>query len=170
MKTRIKIKGLKIDTRGFTKTFNEALDTQLRQAARAWLKEVIIHVPIWLGTSRGSLIPLGQFLRVAIPITPNPKAHPRAGLGPTAGTAQGFFEFKHLEKGVTFTFRTEVFHFIQNELYPHDPEVFHLIEQTPWKSFRYGRQAFDKYLQENLKNKIPKIKDFVIREDIYIKG
>ncbi len=167
MKTRIRLKSINIDSKRFTETLYKELETIMRNATRAWLRSVIEHVPVYLGTSRGSLVPLGQYLRVAIPITPAAHAHPRPGLGPEAGAAQGFFEFKRLQKKIQFSFKTNVAHYIINEFTDPRPEI-HLTHDAPWHSFQFGREAFDRYLAENLKNRLPKIKDFIVREDIFI--
>ncbi len=70
----IELKGfftkLTLDPGRYTKTLDKSMNVQLRQAARAWLRAVILKVPVWTGMSRGSLRPLGAFLRVAVPISP----------------------------------------------------------------------------------------------------
>ncbi len=170
MKTRIRIRGFKFSRGSFTKTFNEAIDKEVRMAARAWLRAVMQEVPVYLGAARGSLIPLGQFLRVAVPISPNPNAKPRAGLGPEEGARQGRFEFKHLQKVVSFSFSTNVAHYIFNEYNEAPNPPFRLIHETPWHSFEKGIEAFESYLTENLQKNIPKITDYLLREDIYLKG
>lgn len=172
MKIKIKFVYIKLNKGAFTKALAESLETQNRQAARAWLRAVIIKVPTWTGEARGSLRPLGQFLRVAIPIVPsNSKWAQRAieqGHTAEAGEAKGRFEFKNEGgKRFVFVFSSDVVHYLINEFYNVKPPI-HLITLSPWFSFRAGKLAYKKYLNENLKEKIPKIKSFQTSEIRYI--
>jgi hypothetical protein len=166
LKTNLKLVYLKLDKGEFTKSVLEAVDTQNRQAARAWLKAVLIIVPTYTGMARGSLKPLGQFLRVAIPI--NPVAH-RRGHSIATGEAKGSFQFSQGKPLATFSFRTDVAHFLINNYYDVS-DIIHLIEPVPWQAFKAGADAYDNYIKENLKKKIPKISSFLIREVIQIKS
>jgi hypothetical protein len=169
MKVTIKMVYIKLNKGDFTKTLIESLETQNRQAARAWLKAVITRVPIWTGMAQGSLRPLGQYLRVAIPITPS--SSPRAqiaiahGQNITAGEAMGHFQFKvEAGKRIVFIYKTDVIHYLINEFYDVRPEIHLTHEPVPWFSFRVGKAAYKQYLTENLKKKIPKIKSFLTSE------
>ncbi len=167
LKAKIKLIYLKLDKVKFTKTLIEKLETQNRQAARAWLRAVILKVPVWTGMAAGSLKPLGAFLRVAIPISPSSSSQAqsamRRGQTEAAGEALGKFEFKNEDgQRFVFVFSTGVIHYLQNEYYA-APPGFHLIEETPWYSLRAGSIAYKQYMKENLKNKIPKLKSFIVR-------
>ena len=172
MKVKIKLVYLKLNKGAFTKTLTEAIEVQSRQAARAWLKAVLTKVPTWTGEARGSLKPLGQFLRVAVPITPSPSKWARRAIaeGHTAesGEAQGHFQFKN-EGGTRFVFifKTDVVHYLINEFYNVKPPI-NLIDPAPWFSLRAGKKAYTEYLNTNLKQKIPKIKSFLTSEIRYI--
>lgn len=48
-----------IDLIGYKKSLDKIMTVQIRQAAREWLRAVIPRVPVYTGTSRGSLQPLG---------------------------------------------------------------------------------------------------------------
>jgi hypothetical protein len=165
---KVKLIYIKLNKGEFNKTLIKNLEKLNREAARAWLKAVITRVPVWSGEARGSLRPLGQFLKEAIPI--NPSSSPgalramAAGHTAAAGEAQGSFEFK-IEGGrrVVFIFNTQVVHYLINEYYP-APEPNNLITETPWYSFRAGRIAYDQYITQNLKTSIPRIKSYITRE------
>jgi hypothetical protein len=167
MNIKIKLVYVKLDQVKFTKAITEAMETQNRQAARAWLRAVLTKVPQWTGEARGSLRPLGQFLRVAVPIQiSDSKWAKRAieqGHTAEAGEAQGHFAFKTESNRFTFEFNTDVIHYLINEFYNYNPPI-HLIQAVPWFSFRAGKAAYKQYLSENLKNKIPKLKSYLIRE------
>lgn len=173
MKIKIKLVYLKLNQGAFTKALTESLEVQNRQAARAWLKAVLTKVPVWTGEARGSLRPLGQFLRVAIPISPisasrEAKRAISEGHTAEAGEAQGHFQFKNEGgKRFVFIFNTDVAHYLINEFYNVKPPI-NLIQPAPWFSFRAGKIAYKQYLSDNLKQKIPKIKSFLTSEVRYI--
>jgi hypothetical protein len=173
MKVKIKLVYLKLDKGAFTKTFTEAMETQNRQAARAWLRAVLIKVPVWTGEAKGSLRPLGQFLKVAVPIGPisttrEAKRAISEGHTVAAGEGQGHFQFKNEDgKRFVFIFKTDVVHYLINEFYNVKPPI-NLIQPVPWFSLRAGKAAYKQYLNDNLKQKIPKIKSFLTSEIRYI--
>jgi len=157
-----KIKLIKIDRRGYTEALGKAVDVQIRQAARAWLREVMIHIPVYSGMAKGSLLPLGRFLNVAIPIQPVAK---RKYGDVAAGDALGSFKFERDDNFVwTFSFSTEVPHFLINEFNVGlgSPPLRH---PTPWNSFAAGKVAWTQYLTTELSRKIPKISEWITLED-----
>jgi hypothetical protein len=167
LKTKIKLVYLKFDNAKFNKTLIENLETLSRQAARAWLRAVLLHVPTYTGEARGSLRPLGAFLRVAIPISPSSSRQAQYAMshGHTAdaGEGQGKFEFTIVGAKVSFSFSSDVMHYLINEFYDVSDQI-HLKEQVPWHSFAAGKLAYKNYINENVKTKIPKLKSFVLRE------
>jgi hypothetical protein len=162
MKPKLALKGLKFNKEAYSKALDEVLDIQIRQAARAWLRAVYPLVPVWTGESRGSLIPLGQYLRIAIPIVRNPSAdrHGYSWRNEAHGIPKGHFNFEHLKTLVRFSFSTDVKQYIINEESNPNPPI-HLIHSAPWKSFEAGREAFFAYLRENLSKKLPQLKKYV---------
>lgn len=148
----------KLDVTKYTEALEEAIETQIRQAAREWLRAVIPKVPVWTGTARGSLQPLGRFLRVAIPISPVAR---RKGMGPEVGASKGTFKFQRRGRRFVFTASSTVDHFIQNNFYQAPTPPFHLKEPTPWKAFEAGDEAFIRYIKANLVKRIPKLKEFI---------
>ena len=148
----------KLDTNKFTAALEKQIAVQMRQAAREWLRAVIPKVPVWAGTSRGSLQPLGRFLRVAVPISPVAE---RKGQGPEVGASQGAFNFSRTGHRFVFSATTHVPHFVQNNFYNAPNPPFHLRNQTPWLAFQAGDEAFKKYITDHVAKRIPKIKDFI---------
>lgn len=53
-----------------TKTLDRILGQIIREAAREWLRALVVEVPVQTGMAKGALQPLGRFLRVAVPIRP----------------------------------------------------------------------------------------------------
>jgi len=165
LKFRGRISFPKLDAAKYTQALEDAVETQMRQAAREWLRAVVPKVPVWAGTSRGSLQPLGRFLRVAIPINPLVQ---RKGAGPNVGASKSSFKFERIGRRFIFSVSTGVDHFIQNNFYEAPNPPFHLKEPTPWKAFEAGEEAYLKYIKENLTKKIPKIKNFIRYKTIVV--
>jgi hypothetical protein len=168
MKTKIKLKVMKLSDGKYTETFNTALETQIRQAARAWLRTVITRVPVYSGMARGSLIPLGQYLRVAIPIHPteSSKRHGYKKDRISEGEAKGGFDFSKTKTLFKFHFSTDVAHYQFNEFNDPRPIIKLQHEPIPWHSMEAGRESFDQYLAENLPDKIPKLSKYIVSEEI----
>ncbi len=173
-KTNIRLVYLKFDKDAYIKDLKEKLEVQNRQAARAWLRAVILNVPVWTGEARGSLRPLGQFLRVNVPINPSSSKWAQRAIaqGHTAeaGAAQGKFEFKiEGQARVIFEFETSVIHYLINEFYNVKPPI-HLINEVPWYSLKAGKAAYKTYVNENVRKSLPKLKSYLIREVRTISG
>jgi hypothetical protein len=166
LSVRAKVNIIKFDKQGYTEALGKAVQVQIRQAAREWLRAVILKVPVYTGMAKGSLLPLGRYLRVAIPIVPDPIAQKRFGRGPQDGESLGLFDFKQINQYVwQFQYATEVQHYLINEftIGLGSPP---LRNPTPWHSFEAGKEAWDQYLQENLKSKIPKISSYISTVEI----
>lgn len=160
------IKEITLDISKYTKTFNEAMEREVRLAAREWLAAVIPSIPVYSGASRAAFLPLGRFLRQSIPIVPAENALKRKWganqvHGIPAGEALGSFIFKNENQHYSFEFSSGVPQFLTNDINVGlgSPPLIH---PTPWNSIEIGNAAFREYLLTNLKKKIPKIRDFII--------
>lgn len=158
------------DPKTYKKSFDEAMEVQMRQAARAWLRAMLTAElpvvrrgtgsskgipPVWTGTARGTLIPLGRFLRVAIPISPKVR---RPGRGPDVGAGKGKYNFDKSYDRYYFRFSTQLAWYTINEFNASDLPLTH---QTPWKGFEIGQKAFQDYCNTEMAKKLPKIRDSV---------
>ncbi len=155
---------LSIDVQRYTKTLDENMKIQVRQAAREWLRAVIQKVPVWAGSSRGSLQPLGRFLRVAIPINPRVTL---PGRGPSVGAQQSDFSFDSPRRGVyEFAFDEQVAHYRINEFFDVTQFGFKLLNPTPWHSFVAGEAAFQRYVEDVMPGRLPRIEDSIVQTRI----
>lgn len=163
------IKGLKLNKGKFVKTFDEDMKVQIRQAARAWLRDIIEHIPVYSGMSIASLLPLGGYLHVAIPINVNPSSlthrYGNEPHGIAAGQLAGGYAFLDDNFKYTFQFSTDVPQFIINDISTGlgSPP---LLNPTPWNATEQAGFAFQNYLNENLKERVPKVSDFVYTQTI----
>lgn len=169
-KFTLQLKKIKFNKAQYSKTLTEALEAQVRQAARAFLRAALEKVPTYTGMARGSLIPLGRFLNVSIPIELTfDKKHgheDRTALGEQAGRKAFNFSSGNKTK-FTFSFELKVLHYLINE--GTKDAIPNLRNPTPWLSLDAGLEAFYGYLRENLEDKVPRIKDFVVKETFVIK-
>ena len=142
--------------------FNAALrkvaEQQVRQAAREWLRAVIPRIPVFTGTARGTLQPLGRFLKVAVPISP---IATRKDKGPNVGESRTRPYYFHRDGDRHyFRFNTDLGYFIQNEFYHAPNPPFKLTHPTPWNAIIEGNLAFEAYIKTTLPQRIPKIRDY----------
>lgn len=141
--------GLRFDWQRYMVDLDAALRLQLRLAARAWLREVILSVPSWTGQSRGSLQPIGRFIGVMVdaPVSATAPGD-RSGLG----RAQQAFNFTAAGGLYLMHWETHVPHYLINEYYQVN---LPLLNPTPWLSLDAGERAWYAYIQANLLRNIP---------------
>lgn len=134
------------------------MEVQLRQAARAWLRATIQHVPIWTGMSMGSFRPLGAFLRIKIPIKPELYI-----IGRTIERGAAASEYKFMKQGTKYTFEFDegVASYAINEYFNVNPPL-HLKTPGPWYSFRYGEAAFQEYVEKEMPNRFPRVEEALV--------
>ena len=177
----LKFKGhfekLSIDERRLRKDFGAALLTQVKQASREFLRAVIDKVPVHTGMSRGGLRPLGRLLRMSIPIDPLVRSKDKS---PAKGDIRSLADLDDSDPfRPSIKLNIDIAHYQENELqttkrvFSGDgvlrPGTARLKNPVPWKSFEAGRKAFREYLRNNLKRRLPKIKDFVVRTRVEIR-
>lgn len=165
---------LRIDGK-FTETLEKAIETMMRQAARAWLRAVIVKVAVWTGFALGSIKfargnggDLARFLNVAVPITRagGLKRTPRWYYSPSGERTEkrpenagryAQFSFTSGRHIFTFRFRDDVVHFMLNNFYDS------VSPTSPWNAIAAGHEAFKEYIKENI-HKLPKIGRYIIKE------
>jgi len=158
---------LGIEIERYSKSLDAAISAQIRQAAREWLKAVILKVPIWTGTSMGSLQPLGAYLKVKVP---DHYVAVRKGYGPSVGRANQEFSFSRKGYVWTFSFTEEVAHYLVNEYFNANLLGYKLITPGPYGSFYAGEVAFENYINEYLAKRVPNLKDFISINYVKIVG
>jgi hypothetical protein len=148
------------DSKKFNEALRTAVSTQVRQAARAFVRKAVVKVPVDTGQARGTFLPLGRFLRVSVPIGgASPKANKSSNTG-SSGTNQLLFRFTTEKNGVYFEIEPQLFYFWFNDFFAHNYPNGQL--PTPWQSLESGKKAFLDYMQNVAPTKLPKLKDFVI--------
>ena len=148
---------LKYDIEGHKKKVHEALQVQMRQAAREWLRAAIPLVPVYSGMARASLRPRARG-------TPGGRAD--RSPGPAHGPPQPRprreqQRFSFTDDGVRYYFQwtTDVLHYQLNEYYTSRLKLTH---PTPWESTEAGNVAFRKYAYSIAPKRLPAIKNYLI--------
>jgi hypothetical protein len=174
-KINAKISKLIFQKDKYTKSVDKAIDAAFRRAVRAFLKEAIIHVPVDTGMAAGSFLNIGKHFRAGLlPITPLRRGltyyPPKGSIGrglPKTPKSGAYLTTKPEEvltrttpadiPSTTFIINTRVWHY-----------NFH---DSNWGSFASGFDAFDASLTGFTQRKdFPKVKDFIVVEEISIKG
>ncbi len=154
-KVQVKISKFSFDTVKFNKTLRERLNVQVRNAAREFVRAAIVNIPVDTGEARGTFLPLGRFLNIAVPINgdPEPDKNPTTGAGPDK---QLLFTFPSNQYGVYFQIDWQLFHFWFNEFFETRSNHY-----KPWDSIEAGREAFLEYMRTVAPLRLPKLKDFI---------
>ena len=163
-----------------SKTADAFLRAQLRQAARAWLRAVLVRVPQYTGTARGTFKPLGQFLHVTIPpgkIYAKDRRRLGQHLAKGSKSVQGStyqigpssndyaeFSFDYGPREYKFIFTQNLPWAIWNDIYP-APAWITLPSNPPWHAIQAGNAAFKNYLRVEMPKRVlyKQIKDMILR-------
>lgn len=160
------------DHRKYVKELDKAMVVEIKHAARAWLRAMLTAPlptkmggasvgipPVYTGTARGTLLPLGRILREHIPIQPIAK---RKGRDQYYGSSHGQVFLPEPGRGTgsyRFRFSTDLLYYISNEFDPSGLKT--LTHKTPWEGFKVGQRAFQEYAEKVLPTKLPKVIDFI---------
>lgn len=161
----VRLSGLKVNKGKFTKAFEAKAESLMKKAAAAWLRAVIIAVPIWTGFARGSLKfadgprgNLSRFLQVAVPTSSRRKFpkwyyHPgrkRIRKIPENAGRFAHYTFSTTRHVYTFTYTSTVIHFLIEDFFGR------VSPSAPWHSGEAGRAAWLAYFEQHI-NELPKI-------------
>lgn len=154
-KGRLALAYLEINTDRYNKTLEEEVNIQLRQAVRAWLRVLVEEgaIPVWTGTAKGVFLPLGKFLRVAIPIRPIKN---KKGFGPDVGAKSSTYAFTRVGNKYTFEFIHSIGYLAANEEARLKPPI-KLRQPGPYNAFKRAGEAYDKYVDEHFEKRMTRL-------------
>lgn len=147
------------DRQKYTKKLDKELGIIIRHAARGWLRAVLMSVPsrggfpVLTGAAKSSLVPLGRFLRVAVPVVPTVGVRDGRYRGDRRSEGEASASFKITTKwgdGYSFEWSTNLLHYYINEFYG-------VIPDAPWNTVEKGEQAFLSYIDWAIENRLPDI-------------
>lgn len=129
------------------KEFTDILVTGTRE----WVRTVVGIVPSWSGMSRASIKPIADLVGEPVFSSPAAGAPDRQTEGEALG--EGKLNLGESKNIYSFTWRTNVFHFIYNEsnnANELDPP-FHLKKPGPYHSRDAANRAFERAVQSRLR-------------------
>ncbi len=160
-------KVIRFKRREYTDWLRSEVQQQIRVAARAFLRAVIKRVPVDTGEARGTLLPLGRFLNVHVPIDPKRQQNNKdAGTGEIEHPL--IFDFESTDKGEYFTAQLQLFHYWWNDFFTQNyvnPQI-----DPPWHSIDDGVDAFMEYIKTEGIRKLPQLKDFLFVSEVKVNG
>jgi len=141
--------------KGFKVNLNKLGNDELVNTARAWLKAVIVEIPTFTGTARGTFRPLGRFLKVSFPAGTRKSKRKskllqgtRFQLGFGAGAQYGQdFEFHQNNNRFEFNYVFNLPYIYWNSF---GPGLSTLIKKTPWFAIQKGTAAGEKHIREKI--------------------
>jgi hypothetical protein len=166
------------DFESYSKTRQEQIQIQSRQAARKFVRAAISKIPIQTGMARGSYLNIGRLLGVAIPLSGKTRYRYRTRNGkqyrekniwyyppgggakipktPESGASLTAFSIEVTQGGFEFIIHPKVFHLtLQDEFHVRSPT-------SPWHSMKAGREAWLEEMKK-FKKRWPKIGDYIIK-------
>lgn len=141
-----KLVAVTLNMESFGKALDKTLEEGMKQAIRAWLRAILLRVPAWAGTARGTLLSLGSVLRVAVPITPVVFGLP--GRGPSYGPLYSDYSIESTPGRYSFTFNQRLPYWDLDDL-NHVPN----IPSSPWGAFPAAQIEFQHVIREKLRSK-----------------
>lgn len=156
-KITVKARLPKISVGGIRGDVNKIGEKLLIEATREWVKATVTKVPVYAGTARGTLQPLGRFVKARVPRGSVSKAREakrgyttifgkRYDTGFNAGKSYGQdFELAQEAMKFTFTFTPELPYFIWNNY----GRPLSTLKAAPWGAIEAGEEAWKKYVHDN---------------------
>lgn len=151
---------MKVPVERHTRTLDRILGQTIREAARQWLRTIVPLVPVETGMAKATLQPLGELLRVAVPVSPVRKPYysklEKGFQSPGTGRLKGKeFELQSTDFQYSFIWSTKVLHYWLSQYYRGNA--------IPGEeAIQLGEQAFLQKVQQNLETRIPKILEGLI--------
>lgn len=161
---------LNLDLPRYHKTLDRIMGQVIREAAREWLRAVIINVPVETGMAKATLIPLGRFLRNVGGLGINPSRKPYFSRleGVTqeidAGLVKQDFEIQDdksspLSFVYSFEWSTSVLHYWLAQYYKGNA-------LPGEEAIEEGAIAFQEHLVSTIVNRLPHFADFILNKRI----
>jgi len=138
----------KLDVDQYTRELRRHLIRQIEEAARHWLRAVLLDIPIWSGASVGTFHKLASQVQMSDVTRVRPKQGVKAGFQLGASQREG--EFDTDKDFYRFTYSTTLRHLIYNEFnnanITPDPGLFsRLITPGPYRFQEKGLAAFREF-------------------------
>jgi hypothetical protein len=135
------------DLKAAQRSLDEVYKEILIEGVKEWVMAVEMIVPNWSGESRASLRALASQVDIEISAFPVAGAPDRV----SKGEAEGHAEIRTDNFKYSFSWKSQVFHFIYNESNNANAVGFHLIQPGPYHSMMAAESAFTKCTQKRIR-------------------
>jgi len=123
------------------------------QSAREFIDATVSRIPVYEGTARATLIPLGRIVNKMVPIG-GVKTPPRSGRGIAAGAAKASASRFGNQFIRGFKWNHDVLHYALSDTVLSN-------KSAPWLSVEAGREAAMAYLEANALAQFPSPLDYI---------
>lgn len=164
---------ISFDGRKLNKTIDRVMGQILREAAREWLRAILVSVPsrggfpVLTGAAKSTLVPLGRFLRQVKGLDVHPtsdKKHPYQDRR-AEGEASSEFQLTQVPREgrsnpdgkYNFGWANDILHYYINEFYG-------VIPSGPWNTLQAGEEAWNASVEEAINRRLPDIADYIYFE------
>lgn len=171
---------MNIDLSKVGQKLKEKCEIQNRQAVRAWLAEVVKHIPGYTGTARGTLVPVGRLVgriiqkfRAGDPLGDPERAKKKKFIHIGGRTLSAGFQFgAHYASATmgtyltgrkiinTFTFDNTLPYVARNDL-SGPPPGFIMPSNPPWFSHNKAKRAWVRYVLTVIPKRLPLPSEFI---------
>jgi hypothetical protein len=162
---KVQISKITFNREGYLDQMRTAIKRQLRLGVAAWLRAVLERVPTYSGMARSSLKPIGDYVNVEVTIgqqirvdhTRNPELGEAMGMKPSQA-------FQGNQYVYTFNYTVLIPHFAFND--ENASGAVNQQIQTPWHSMEAGKEAFQKFINDNLMKNLKSINSFIVTGEV----
>jgi len=156
LKVKVRAECPRIDYQGFKLNIGRLGQKYLKLATKAWVRAVVERVPVYAGTARGTLQPLGRFVNASVPRGRKSGAREAQRetkkiygktyqLGFEGGKTQGQdFDLVQDDMKWTFRFHHELVYFIWDNY----GKPLKTLKAAPWGALEAGQLAFAKSVHD----------------------
>jgi hypothetical protein len=185
MKVTFVATGFQFKRAEFSDAFKKAIQLEMRNGAKEFVKAALIRVPVRTGFARGTLLNLGDAIGYAgatnkpafarkldkrrlkvVNVSVNGAEEYYQGVPKTPENARQFST--PLNKVFTNNGRTFSFNYEQTVLYYeiNDASSNRYTPSAPWRSFEFGSAAFIDYLERVGLQRLPAITEYIVKKRI----
>ena len=185
MKVTFVATGFQFKRAEFSEAFKTAIQLELRNGAKEFVKAALIRVPVRTGFARGTLLNLGDAIGYSGASNKGSftKKLVKKRLGVKNVSANGLLEYYNgvpktpenarqfstpINKVFTNNGKTFSFNYEQTVLYYeiNDVSSNRYTPSAPWRSFEFGSAAFIDYLERVGLQRLPAITEYIIKKRI----
>ncbi|KKL45572.1 hypothetical protein LCGC14_2354280 [marine sediment metagenome] len=166
LKVTGQISSVRLNSKRYHAAVLKRLDQEHKNAVAAWVKAVAYSIPVYTGTARGTIAPVGRTVRQFVGAAGTNEKTEFVYQGKTypLGFRQGKNYQEHslsragTEGRLTFTFRfLETLPYVVWNTSSPAPAWMNLKNITPWYAIQKGVAAYVQYAREQIPKRLPRL-------------